>query len=959
MLFSELDMVNEFREEAQYASGEEVDDAQSEPSPERSLLKKNRVTAHLENIFKAQQRLEAVQTLSLSWLPAKQVIQGSVASIQVLLGLVALPSGLILRQREPLVGALLTYHGANLLVKGGLHTYFDRFFSASRTRVEKRQGSKKVKKGAAGVELLGQYSLRAVMDEIVKKTRERADDFREYRKAYRKMKESGVISPAAKKEAYENYLRGYIGYLDRLLEGQSEVIEGETAPKGLHALSKALKDYYQGLVMPNQEVGDVTGVGAATTVLLGSQAQIGHSLSTTETIITLATGVLAAAGDMIERTRMKSGIQSFIETIDREVEGLKDLRVEKALKLERIIARRLEREEQARRDTTSHAREDQSASQMPESVTIPQQTNSIAAFLDELHEEVGRIIHGVPEDMRTLFPISEEPVPLPIGSEPPERIERSITPPTFEEMERLHLRREVDRQIIIDIMEIAGRKLEISSKDVGWLDAGETVRNTVIEDPQQEMTDAALDEIVRYLNELDDRLTAHQSVRDFQHFHLAALIQLRTEIQGRLYVRERAKYRELILYSSASAFRCAILQRSHILIISTDHTEDISQEQLEDAIRQWMRKKSTREHDRDSLRRFLATCQETLDAIPPHMRGRDDKEKIVRRAGDVLDEFLPEVSMPDPEQVTAWKRRIDEIAALFNRVQATEGYDRKQRVPELLAGEDFVPSDVLREVTFAKGDLTDLKIKSVDTKAVIGSYVDREAWIVQDRAKIAELAAPLIGTPTPEEFQKFFISEVVRGEQTHLEEHIQLLRIPGPKGPIYFAYKGIQHIAAARVAGLPRIIARVYELRPRDLVGSKIVHTKYRDRYEDWLRLKEAGMIDGDFVTAYDLKDRFAWFRPEGSPREETLMPIEAKIRFQSVPWLVWFNLKPNYGMPLRSILEISRIYEKLYAVPKGSTETGPFDKLKRVDGSKLNPLTLTSDPHFHTFIISKGKRLA
>ncbi|MEK7122793.1 MAG: hypothetical protein AAB855_02955 [Patescibacteria group bacterium] len=916
------------REEAQPSEGEH---------PERTR-KKHRVTQHLENIYQAQRRLETLERPPLPF-SEQRLTAGGLAALRMLSGAALAPAGFFLRNIEPHFGSIVAYQGVQLFMKGATHA-LNRKAPETRGRVEERIGKKKRRKGAAAQEPLSEGALEGKIREVSALTKERQKEFRDYRRAYSATRKAGIIPEESRDQARENYLRGYIGYLDQLIDGQQGALEEEGEQRGLTELAHSLESYHRGIVETHHERADVIGTGLASAVLLGGQHALHGSPMTSETIAALASGIIPLVGASVQRKGKREARVSYVETINREIDELKKHRLAATLKLARLEEKRLQHKEEEKKTEGDETGDIQLS---------PEEQNEIDDIMAAYRNAVQKLIAPTPSDQQTIgvpsyartviSPLERDaldgflgvviPTEIPSISSAPEHPSRRISPPPFEQIESAHLRREVDKQIIVDVAEIAGRKLHVSSEDTGWLQPMSAL-DAIRED--HDIPDHALDEIVRYLSELNDRLTAHQSVRDFQAFHLADIISARRDIEDELYRRERAHHRELMMYGKPEALRVAILRRSNIATIREDSTNAMTQDIFEEQLRTWVQRKSTRDHDRASLRTFLGALEETLRAITGSMPTKDAKQHIIKRSYDILDEFLPEVSMPDPEQVGIWNRRLEEVTASLKRIQADHSYQPAQRVPERLQIEAFVPSDVMREVTFASADLRDEKIKAVDTKAIVGSYVDREAWVVRDRSRIAELSEPLINDPTPEALQSFFMSEVQRGGRTHLEETIQLLRIPGPKGPLYFTYRGIQHVAAAKVTGLPRVIARVYELRPRDLAGNLFVYTTNKDRYTEWIRLKEAGLIDGDLLTREDL-DRFTGIEK-----------IEAKVRHQTVPWLVWFNLEPKAVAPMRSIREVSQLYSALYSPGKGSTETGPFDKLKDAHGAKIDKDLLLSD---------------
>lgn len=372
---------------------EEQHDGEKERSQELLTRRKHRVTQHLENIYKEQQRLEALQTASVQF-QDKQKYEGGFAATQMLIGGLTAPIGLLLRRFEPHGGSIIAYQGAYLFMRGAM-TFINRVLPESRGSVEARStGQRKKRKGAAAKELITEVSVQERIQELSEATRTRQQEFREFRRAYVIGKKTGFVPERSQDESRENYLRGYIAYLDALIDGQQENLEGGAGPQGLVELAKSLKEYHMGIAGHHQKRADVIGTGLATLGLLGAQQYFHGSPVTTETVAAIASGFFTLAGTALGRRGKKESALSHIESIDREVEELKRHRLETTLRLERLTKKRKRTAGDGK--TRTESIDATSAAPEPSRILTPAEEQDIQEIMHTYRLAVQEIIHRAP-----------------------------------------------------------------------------------------------------------------------------------------------------------------------------------------------------------------------------------------------------------------------------------------------------------------------------------------------------------------------------------------------------------------------------------------------------------------------------------------------------------------------------------------------------------------------------------
>jgi len=379
--------------------------------------------------------------------------------------------------------------------------------------------------------------------------------------------------------------------------------------------------------------------------------------------------------------------------------------------------------------------------------------------------------------------------------------------------------------------------------------------------------------------------------------------------------------------------RAFLLTRYHICAIEAG--EEIDEAVFEDRIRMWMQGDRVRERDRAPLRRFLEFCEKELQQLPT-LYARSEKEVIVQRGLGILREHIADAPFSPARNM---QYREERLSALEPIVAAYVTERDQNRIPgigmkERLAYEStFVPSDDIHAVSFDhRREEKDVGLRSISTAAVIGSYISsaaegsRRNWLkthtedpeLREEKEALQVSDGLVSRDaTIETFDEFFFDP-----QT-AKERIEVWRIPGIAGygPLFFVMKGIKYVSAAKIAGMPRIVARVREVRqPTPALPLEIVISDLA-RYTQLRKLKDAGFIDGDFTDRFDIGEKSSY---------------SAKIKRQVFPWSIWFSQQ--------KVQSLCSIYNALY--PQA------FDQLYSVRNEPIIKDALVKDfPTFYNYL--------
>ncbi|MDP2629909.1 MAG: hypothetical protein Q8P56_00715 [Candidatus Uhrbacteria bacterium] len=941
-----------------------IDEPSEEKIPEALQQRKIRIAEHLDNIQRYQEGLDSLQILDLPF-KKKGLIEGGFTASQILLGLVAVPSGLVLREKiDPQFGAVVSYQGAQMMSRG-LLKLAQYLRPVSKREVERRQTTKKKKRQAEGMELVSEASMREKMSEIVEATLQRRVAHRRYEKARKLARQEGLISEVPTAQEREEHLRKTISYLDELLHGQAAVVGRDMPlPKGLIEFSKTIKDYYQGLLIPHKEQRDAFAILGATGVLLGAELKFGTHTSLQETVAALTSGILHHFIEFVERRGKKRNVQQYIEDIDKEIGALKQRRLETVMKLQRLEERGIGKEQKKVAEKESPDQEVQDREDAP---------LSIEDVLRQWQEMVRGIVASAPqggmaqeEVTATAVPLSTKTmvqgalagflgVTIPIASSPhhelPPQEEEEVTQPAVTVQQRqepavkpldrrtlveLTALPSIDRKIVHDIVMLIKQDPSVIPESVFTGDAQVVIAKfeSIANDPS--VTAEELEDVVNYLEQMDTTLRANQSILEFRSGHLRIILENKSKIEEALERRERETAAHA-LKMMPSTMRSFLLLRYRISDVGAG--EEIDQDIFERRLRAWMQSDRIRERDRNPLRRFFELCERELQQLPT-LYGRSEKELIVRRSLSILREHVSDAPFSPARNM---QFREERLTALEPIVAAYVTERDQNKIPgigmkeRLMYESSFIPSDDIYAISFDhKKEEKDMGLRNISTAAIIGSYISsaaegsRRNWLrshaedpeLREDQEVMDLSSRLVSQDATLEttYDEFFF------DTKSGRERIEVWRIPGVAGhgPMFFVMKGIKYVTAAKIAGLPRIVARVREVRqPNQAMPLEIVVSDI-NRYAQLRKLKDAGFIEGDFADRLDIHETSSY---------------AAKIRKQVFPWSIWFSE--------RNIQTLCSIYNALY--PQA------FDHLYTVRNEPIVRDALLKDfPTFYSYIAKK-----
>ncbi|MBI4253289.1 hypothetical protein HY623_03900 [Candidatus Uhrbacteria bacterium] len=964
-------------------------DDEKERSQELLTRRKHRITQHLENIYKEQQRLEALQTASFQF-REKQKYEGGFAAAQVLLGMFAVPGGMLLRRFEPHIGSIVAYQGAHMFMRGAM-TFIDRVWPESRGTVEARIGKqRKRRSGAASKEPMSEISVQEKIRELSDATRTRQQEFREFRRAYVTAKSAGIIPEQSQDEARENYLQKCIIYLDALIDGQQETIEGESGPKGLTDLAKSLKEYHVGIVGHHQEHADVIGTFFATGVLLGAQHYLRGSPWTSETMAALLSGFVTLAGTMLDRKGKKEPAQSYIETIDREIEGLKRHRLETTLRVERLIRKRKKKEaseEVRRRDidapvvTAPSARartleDDQEIRKIMNAYRLAvqeivqrataarvlgigqsQPSGASAAQLGDLERGALSGFLGVrlPGEMPAEAEEIEEPVLKPRvivdGIRLPDSARNRLAP-SLDELLAFIPRPELEPRLANDVLAIIPNEETRASLAQESLPLPQLVIKIA---NSKDVPLESFDELLRYYKDLNDAFTQHKSVKGFfdkavlqiagsqaieQVKFFEVLSRAFERLEEALHDREMVFVKNLFQTKSPEEVRAYILNRFGVAHIEEGEIGAVDARRFEERLKSWRESGKRREHDLVALQRFLEVCERVVSTRALVGAKSDEKREIVQRGLRIMkisgERTFPNIEEMTEEDQARFNQELERIASGYAREKETgipHLENPAERLQDVLGMAFITPGkmpDGSMDITAIehdkRGETIQYGMRTVPTDAIIGSYLpaeERASWLGKNSELIRKLAEPVIANPSPETCKELFFDPATG------RERVQLWRISGPGGKIYFAMMGADTIAAAKFAGIPEIPARIIEVRQPTpgMAFSADLSNHHLYRYAYLKNLYKEGFIDAVFSGANIENSNF----------------ISLSVLRTPVPWLLWFS-----GL---SCVRISQNFERLYP--------GSLKRVRNRHGNRIDPSKLTDPFLFRQFAPGKESQLA
>ncbi len=813
--------------------------------------------------------------------------------------------------------------------------------------------------------------------DVLERTRKEMID---HSRSYKKYKED--FFPSGNEEHYEKYLERRLAYMDRIISAQEQLLdsmvdahilsslhekERNKQTLGFATAAALLEGGHAVHQLAQGSIGHTVDkiVGLFSSLIQGKVADSTSSRawsSLMPTFVAIASGLGLHVYWEKEGKGGKREVQRLFHLINDEIESLKKSRLKTALRIERAHHKR----EKGADGGMSHVPSlDDQLSQLAE-------TTHADSLLRSLDAVLGRHFQRQQSegDIQTQTPIvatAEETVPWTVTledlfAEPqyPKSEEHPQTPPptvdatpsrssatarhlgeaspavkpldrrTLVELTALP---SIDRKIVHDIFMLVQRDAFVSEAQfTGDPAMVVAALESVAKDPS--VTEEHLEDVVEYLAQMDTAVWANESILDFRNGHLRTILDNKSKVEEALARRERDAVTR-VLEGSPHAMRSYIV--SHYRLSGGDVLGGegmLEQEEFEKILRLWVMDDKTKERHRSAVRRFFNSCEMEFQQLPTRLPGKEQKEYIVRAGLKILQENLSSAPFALVQGAPDRELRLSDLQPVVAAYIRDRDTSRIPGIgmPSRLLLESFVAStgDDIAEIRYDhKNEDKDRGLRNISTPAIIGSYLSstaegtRKGWLRtshedpkgQEKAKVLSLVEPLISKEaTIETFDAFFF------DQKTGREHIEVWRIPGVPGhgEIFFVMRGIERVTAAKIAGLPRIVARVREVQQPGMARPFTMTLSSIDRYNQLKFLQRAGFIDGEF--------------PSHTGAIEEGGRSLAKVHTQVFPWLMWFSLRTNQ--------ELCRIYHSLYP--------DAFNRLKRITGEPIVRDALTKD--FNTF---------
>lgn len=495
----------------------------------------------------------------------------------------------------------------------------------------------------------------------------------------------------------------------------------------------------------------------------------------------------------------------------------------------------------------------------------------------------------------------------------------------------------IDRKLVHDFYAIVGKEVTVHEESfTGDPEIVTAVLDSLAKDPTVSVQQ--LDEILDYMERLGATLKANQSILDFRKGHIRTILEHKEEIEAGLERRERVRVTRVLKDLSPDAMRNFLF--SQYGIAEADRHGELSQHDFEMVLRTWMRKDGITERDRAPLRRFLELCEKELNQLPTNVPWKQPKESIVGRALRILNEHISDVPFSSEQEAQNHEDRcrdLEPIVATYFEERDASKIPGIGMVARLTFESKFISPDDIYEIGYdRRREQKDRGLRNISTGAIIGSYIGFEAegvrkgWVKtrqedpagEEEGEVMNRARPLMAQDaTVETFDAFFF------DAKSGRENIEVMRIPGieKQGDLFFVMRGIKHVAAAKIAGLPRIAARVHEVRQGTPTQPLEIVTSNLDRYTRMRQMRDKGLIEGEFLDSFSIG--------------EGQSSYSAIIRRQVFPWLIWFSVQ--------NIPDICSAYQSLYP--------SAFENLRTLKGDPLVANTFLHYQPFVTWLMRRG----
>ena len=216
----------------------------------------------------------------------------------------------------------------------------------------------------------------------------------------------------------------------------------------------------------------------------------------------------------------------------------------------------------------------------------------------------------------------------------------------------------------------------------------------------------------------------------------------------------------------------------------------------------------------------------TIEPIARALRNKQEKEAGQRR------QAARRAAAQEAE--TAPTQSTTETDESINEIEVPDA--------EELKDENYLSGETIGLKDFNEGE--DLGVVMVEDKAVIGHLggeSDR-GWAPSTESRealVEKMAQDLRENPTAQEDAAGFELKAEK-QSAPKDSQVNLRRVDGPEGPIFFVKDGADRVAASKLAEMSEMLARVEHAKEPD----QITTTK-RERAYEWKQMIERGLMEG------------------------------------------------------------------------------------------------------------------
>lgn len=182
---------------------------------------------------------------------------------------------------------------------------------------------------------------------------------------------------------------------------------------------------------------------------------------------------------------------------------------------------------------------------------------------------------------------------------------------------------------------------------------------------------------------------------------------------------------------------------------------------------------------------------------------------------------------------------------------------------EKLKDENYLSGDTIGIDEFSEGE--DLGVVVVDNNAIVGHADDEDSgsWepLTESRGALVEKMAQDIRTNSTAQADAAGFELNAEKQSAPQDAQVNLRRVDGPEGPIFFVKDGADRVAASKLAKMSEMLAKVERAKEPDQIT-----TKDSKRANEWKKMMERGLIEGQV---------------KGPENEE----FSLKIKKQVLPW--------------------------------------------------------------------------